>query len=284
MTVPTTFTITTQDNYALGATRFEPQGDTHSEILIAGATGVPQGFYQRFAKHANAQGFAVTTFDYRGLGASAPKTLRGFRMNYLDWGRKDATAVLDHVANQFAQGKPIYMVGHSYAAHGFGLMPNHALIKKFYTFAGGAGWSGYMPLIERLKVEFMWRVLGPIITPLLGYMPGKLIGGLNLPLDVYRQWRHWCQYPHYFFDLPSMTPELRLFNEVRTPIMAVNADDDLWALPASRDAFFKGYTQTTVTPVTLESAKFGTKGIGHMGYFRRGSEALWDDALAWLRV
>jgi predicted alpha/beta hydrolase len=284
MTTPLTFTVTTQDKYVLGASRYEPQGSTHSEIFLVGATGVPQGFYQRFAHHANAQGFAVTTFDYRGLGASAPKKLRGFRMNYLDWGRQDAAAVLDHITNTLAQGKPIYMVGHSYAAHGFGLMPNHGLIEKFYTFAGGAGWSGYMPFIERLKVEFLWRVLGPILTPLLGYMPGKLIGGLDLPLDVYRQWRHWCKFPNYFFDLPAMKPELRLFNEVRTPIMAVNADDDLWALPASRDAFFKGYTQAVVTPVTLESAKFGIKGIGHMGYFRRGSEPLWDDALAWFRT
>jgi predicted alpha/beta hydrolase len=285
MTEPTPIKIITADHTQLGAMRFEPSGTSRAEILVGGATAVPQGFYQRFAKHANQAGFAVTTVDYRGIGASAPKTLKKFRMNYLDWGRQDLAAALTHIHEHHAENKPIYMVGHSYGGHGFGLMHNHALIKKHYSFAVGAGWSGYMPLAERLKVEFLWKVLGPVLTPIAGYMPGRFVGGENLPIDVYRQWRHWCGSPNYFFDDASVADALKHFADVRTPICATNADDDLWATPKSRDAFFKGYTGAPLTLNTIRGADYksagGKPGIGHMGYFRRGSERLWDDALAW---
>jgi predicted alpha/beta hydrolase len=274
-------TVITADQYAIQSIRFEPSTPAHSEILVGGATAVPQFFYQRFAKHANAFGFAVTTLDYRGIGKSAPSTLRGFKMNYLDWARQDLTAVLNGIHDKTGQNKPIYMIGHSYGGHAFGLMPNHRLVKKLYTFASGAGWSGYMPFAERLKVELLWKVLGPIVTPLTGYMPGAFIGGEDLPIDVYHQWRKWCSYPNYFFDDASLQDELKQFQEVRAPIFAANSDDDLWAPPASRDAFFKGYKNAPFTRLTIEGSRFGNKGIGHMGYFRKGSESLWDDALAW---
>jgi predicted alpha/beta hydrolase len=273
-------TVFTADQYAIQTTRFEPSTPAHSEILVGGATAVPQFFYQRFAKHANAAGFAVTTLDYRGIGKSAPKSLKGFKMNYLDWARQDLVALLDEVHRNKGH-KPIYMVGHSYGGHAFGLMQNHHLINKLYTFASGAGWSGYMPLTERLKVELLWKVLGPVVTPFTGYMPGAFIGGEDLPIDVYRQWRKWCSYPNYFFDDTSIQNELKHFSEVTSPILAANSDDDLWAPPASRDAFFKGYRNAPFTPITIEGSRFGSKGIGHMGYFRKGSESLWDDALAW---
>jgi predicted alpha/beta hydrolase len=282
MNIPSAQAVITADHYTIQTTRFEPSTPAHSEILIGGATAVPQFFYQRFAKHANAAGFAVTTLDYRGIGKSAPKSLKGFKMNYLDWARQDLVAVLDDIHTNNADNKPIYMVGHSYGGHAFGLMPNHHKIKKLYTFASGAGWSGYMPLAERVKVELLWRVLGPIVTPLTGYMPGAFIGGENLPIDVYQQWRKWCSYPNYFFDDVSIQSELKHFAEVRAPILAANSDDDLWAPPASRDAFFKGYRNAPITAHTIEGHRFGRNGIGHMGYFRKGSESLWDDALLWL--
>ncbi len=274
-------TVITTDQYAIQTARFEPSTPAHSEIFIGGATAVPQFFYQRFAKHANAAGYAVTTLDYRGIGKSAPKSLKGFKMDYLDWARQDLVAVLNEVHTKKANHKPIYMIGHSYGGHAFGLMPNHQLVNKLYTFASGAGWSGYMPFAERLKVELLWKVLGPIVTPFTGYMPGAFIGGEDLPIDVYHQWRKWCSYPNYFFDDASIQSELKHFAEVKTPIVAANSDDDLWAPPASRDAFFKGYSNAPFTALTIEGRRFGNKGIGHMGYFRKGSESLWDDALAW---
>jgi predicted alpha/beta hydrolase len=33
----------------------------------------------------------------------------------------------------------------------------------------------------------------------------------------------------------------------------------------------------------VEPADFGLKSIGHFGYFKRGSERLWQDTLNWIQ-
>jgi pimeloyl-ACP methyl ester carboxylesterase len=115
---------------------YPPVGPAKGRLIVAGATGVPQRFYAAFARFAANQGIAVWTLDYRGVGSSRPPSLRGFRMDYLDWARLDLAALLDHVAAQV--GGPIWMVGHSYGGHAFGLLPGHERIERLATFATGA--------------------------------------------------------------------------------------------------------------------------------------------------
>ena len=85
------------DGYRLGALHYPAAGQPKARLIVAGATGVPQRFYAHFASFAASQGVAVWTLDYRGVGLSRPPSLRGFRMNYLDWARLDLAALLDHV-------------------------------------------------------------------------------------------------------------------------------------------------------------------------------------------
>jgi predicted alpha/beta hydrolase len=271
------------DGCRLMALRFPARGPCHGRLIVAGATGVPQRFYRRFAVHAAQQGFEVLTLDYRGIALSRPASLRGFRMDYLDWARLDLAAAVDAVPDD---ALPLFMVGHSFGGHAFGLLPNHRRVARFLTFATGAGWHGWMPRTERLRVLLMWRVIGPLLTRWKGYLPWSLLGmGEDLPLDVYRQWRQWCRFPRYFFDDPTMRGErlAELFDAVRTPIVALNALDDLWAPPASRDAFMAAYRNAPMRPVTLHPASLGMKSIGHMGYFRPAARPLWDEGLGWFR-
>ena len=270
--------FTTADGYRIAGHRYDPSTPAKANVVIAGATAVPQGFYQRFAQFANDHGFSAVTLDYRGVGLSAPKHLRGFRMNYLDWARQDLAAAIEAIHDP---SRPTYLIGHSYGGHAFGLLPNFNKITKLCTFGTGAGWAGYMPPVERIKVALLWNVVGPLTTPIFGYMHGKISGvGENLPIDVYHQWRRWCQSPNYFFDDLTIRDDLLGFSRIKAPIRAVVADDDLWAGPTSRDAFFKNYTAATIESITLNAKVLGYP-IGHMGYFRKGREALWLDALAW---
>jgi len=279
-------TLVAADGYRLTALRYRvPSGAAtrRGRIVVAGATGVPQRFYRRFALHAATQGFETLTLDYRGIGLSKPPQLRGFVMDYRDWARLDLAAAVDACADA-GDGLPLFMVGHSYGGHAFGLLPNHARVSGLYTFATGAGWHGWMPPIEQARVLLMWRVLGPVLTRWKGYLPWSLLGmGEDLPLDVYRQWRQWCSYPRYFFDDPSLGAEVQaLFAQVRTPIVAANALDDHWAPPASRDAFMAAYRHAGWRALDIDPA--GPVGpIGHMGYFRPAARPLWQDALDWFR-
>lgn len=275
---PLPVALTAADGYALAGTRYPAAAPILGRIVVAGATAVSQSFYRRFADYARAQGYETLTFDYRGIGQSRPPSLKGFRMDLLDWARLDLAAAVDAMAGGEV---PLYLVGHSYGGHAFGLLPNHAKVAGFYVFGTGSGWHGWMPLSERLKVLAMWRIILPPLTRWKGYCPSKLIGmGEDLPVDAYRQWRRWCGFPRYFFDDPDMQGIEKTYAAVTTPIVAVNALDDLWALPASRDAFMQGYRNAPMTNKDIDPRLLGGS-IGHMGYFRQSAEPLWNDVLAW---
>ena len=280
---PEQVTLTTRDGYPLMALRYAArgawQGQPRGHLIVAGATGVPQLFYRAFAEFASAQGYTTLTLDYRGIGLSKPRTLRGFRMAYLDWAHQDLAAAVDLMVHDRL---PLFMVGHSFGGHAFGLLPNHHQVARFYTFATGAGWAGWMPWAERIKVAFMWRLVGPLITRWKGYLAWSKLGmGEDLPLGVYQQWKRWCRFPRYFFDDPEQTGMAERFASVRTPMVAANALDDLWAPPASRDAFMAHYRNAPYQPRTIDSRAEGLGAIGHMGYFRSSAQPLWDEALSW---
>jgi predicted alpha/beta hydrolase len=279
------------DGYRLAATHYAAAGvaagaarDCADWLLVGSATAVPRGFYRRFAMAAQARGLHVLTLDYRGIGGSAPPTLRGFMPDYADWGRLDLAAALDHAA---ARGRT-WLVGHSYGGHAIGMLPRPELLQGAYVYACGAGWHGYMPKWEQRKVWLLWNLIGPLATPLLGYQPLKAMGiGEDIPVSVYRQWKRWCSYPRYFFDDPHAAELTLGFARVTLPIVAANALDDWWALPASRDAFFAGFANAPVQRLDLDPQALGLAaqgGIGHMGYFRPAVGAvLWPQLFASLQ-
>jgi len=266
------------DGYPLAATVYRAGGPHW--LVVGNATAVPRGFYRRFAEYLQCQGVNVMTLDYRGVGGSAPKRLRGFMPDYLDWGRLDLAAAVAFAAER----GPAWLVGHSYGGHAIGLLPDPTLLRGAYLCAVGAGWHGWMPPAERRRVWLLWNGIGPLATRLLGYQPMKLLGiGENLPVSVYRQWKRWCHLPRYFFDDPAL-PQLHAdFARVTLPMEAANALDDAWALPASREAFVgTGFRNAPVTRVDLDPVALGTGPIGHMGYFRPAVGAvLWPRMLAW---
>lgn len=265
------------DGYPLSGMLYRPAIQAHSSIAVSSATGVPQGFYRRFAEFAAAQGFQVLTFDYRGIGQSAPRRLKGFRMSYLDWGQLDLSSAID-VLHQ--DRLPIYMIGHSYGGQALGLTRNHHLVQAMQCYGTGAGWHGYMPLKEKIKVQVIWNLIFPPMAALTGYLPwSRLNMGADLPIDVYRQWRTWCKHPHYFFADPHLQELKSRFAAVKTPIFAVAALDDDWALPASRHAFMQHYSHAPMHYEDIQAKDYGMQAIGHMGYFRKDAERIWQQAL-----
>ena len=271
-------TLNAADGYALAATHFTAPGEQF--IVVAGATAVPRGFYQRFALYAQSRGINVITTDYRGIGDSKVGSLKGFEMEYADWSRLDLAAAVQFAK---AHGK-VWLVGHSLGGHAIGQLPEPNVLEAAYVCGAGAGWHGWMPRPERYWAWAMWNLLGPITTRIWGYHPMSKFGmGEDLPMGVYRDWKRWCAFPHYFFDDPLALSITEKFASVHIPIAAAVSTDDLWAMPASRDAFFKGYTGSQVERIDLLPADFGGQ-IGHMGYFRQAvGSHLWPQMLGWLQ-
>ncbi|MCJ8176634.1 alpha/beta fold hydrolase [Pseudomonas viridiflava] len=273
-------TLVAEDGYQLSATLYKAQGPCKGNVIMAGATGVKQAFYRRFAEHSARQGFNVLTLDYRGVGASGPASLKGFEMSILDWGMRDLAAAVDYMED----GKTdLFWVGHSFGGQGLGLLPNHHKIRAAYCFGIGSGWTGWMSTLESLKLRLLWFVILPPIVAIKGYMAWSILGmGDDLPLSVFKEWRRWCSFPHYFFDDPTMSTSVRRFAEVRTPCVFVNSVDDPWATFKSRDAFIKGYSGAPLQ--TRDLYPDSGKPIGHMGYFRASAYPEWDRMLDWFKT
>ena len=270
--------LTAADGYQLAATQYAAPGDQW--IVMASATAVPRGFYRRFAEFAQAQGINVVTTDYRGIGDSKTGSLKGFEMEYADWSRYDLAAAVDYAL----QRGRVWLVGHSLGGHAIGQLPRPNDLQAAYLCGAGAGWHGWMPRPERYRAWALWNLIGPVTTRVFGYQPMSRLGmGEDLPMGVYRDWKKWCAKPHYFFDDPEARAITDRFAEVRVPLAAAVTTDDLWAPPASRDAFFKGYSGTSVDRIDLTPAELGVKQVGHMGYFRAQTGAvLWPRILGWL--
>ncbi|SDP43683.1 alpha/beta hydrolase family protein [Desulforhopalus singaporensis] len=277
---PELIDITSADGYRVAASLFNTKTQPLGHLIVAGATGVPQRFYYSFARYASSHGYTTLTLDYRGIGRSRPSTLVGFQASFIDWA-DDLAAAVEYMASDEV---PLFMVGHSFGGHAFGLLPNHQRISGFYVFAIGAGWHGWMPTLESLKVRFIWNIVLPTLA-IRGYAPMSLLGiGEDLPFGVYQQWRHWCSFPHYFFDDPEATEIAEKFAQVTAPIVAANALDDNWALPRSRNAFIKAYKNSQITCVDLVPDQHRHGCIGHMGYFRPQAQPLWEDVLNWFKI
>ena len=157
------------DGYVLAGVLYTPVNTIKATIVVSSATGVPQAFYRRFSEYAAQLGYQVLTFDYRGVAKSAPRQLKGFKMSYLDWGRLDLAGAIDY---SFKQDMPLFLVGHSYGGQALGLTPNHDKVSAMYCFGTGAGWHGYMPLKEKIKVQVIWNIIFPPMVAITGYYLG----------------------------------------------------------------------------------------------------------------
>lgn len=273
--------LITADGEELAATHYPAGGSAY--VVVAGATATPQRHYRHFAAWLQRQGVDVLTVDYRGIGRSRTVPLRDMRfVGFGQWCREDVGAAVAWAAER----GPVYVVGHSLGGHALGRLPDPTLVRAAYTVGVGSGWSGYMTRAEAARAYAFWHVIGPAATGLLGYAPLSRIGmGEDIPTAAFRDWKRWCAMPRNLFDDPGATSIAAAYRRFTSPVAAMVATDDAWAPPASRDAFFTGYTGAEVDPIDLSPADLQVPAVGHMGYFRpQVGITLWPQILTWLEA
>jgi predicted alpha/beta hydrolase len=277
-----TITLTSSDGTAIAARIYEPGSPPHGNVVIGGAMGVRQAYYEPFARWLAGQGWRVTTFDYRGSGDSAPQHLRGFRADLFDWTR-DYAAAIDH-AHAELPGAPLYLVGHSLGAQLPGLLSNQHKVSGLLSIAAGSGyWRENAPKLKRM-IPYFWFVLVPIATRLCGYFPGRKLRKVgDLPAGVMMQWRKWCLNPRYSVGAEG-EPARRAYANVRFPMLALSiADDELMTLEGTR-SLFALYENAPRRIESIGPAELALRRIGHFGPFRAEQETrLWPRMADWLR-
>jgi len=287
-------TFAASDGYALTGHCYTPATEPHTLLLLNSGTGIPQGFYAKFASFAAENGFAVLTFDYRGVGKSAPSSLVGFQATYREWGQLDVSGAISWFREQFPK-KPLTVVGHSTGGQQLGLAHNLDAVSAAVFVAVGTGyWKKMFPVSKWLSL-FVWHVYVPVATKLLGYAPMKKLGmGENLPSGVALEWGSWCLQPEYlaaFFDNTGSRQSVNgkafgatHFEQANFPVKAYCFTDDHIATPNNVATLMALFAAAVQDINWVEPSQQNAKHIGHFNFFRpHVGKNMWREALTWLQ-
>ncbi|OYY83703.1 MAG: alpha/beta hydrolase [Acidovorax sp. 28-64-14] len=258
---------------------YEPAGAALASVVIGGAMGVRQSFYEAFARWMAQQGFRVTTFDYRGHGDSLHGAMRDVNADLFDWAQ-DYEAVIS-AAKAALPMQPLYLLGHSLGAQLPGLLRKPGQVDGLLSVAAGSGyWRDNAPKLRRV-VPYFWWVLVPLATRLCGYFPGRALKKVgDLPAGVILQWRRWCLHPAY--SVGAEGPDVaRRYGAVRFPVLALSmADDELMTLRGTHN-LVNLYANTERRVESISPAELKVRHIGHFGFFRdQFRQSLWPRAVA----
>jgi predicted alpha/beta hydrolase len=267
--------LTAADGYALSGTLYGERSGR--AVLIMPATGVPQGYYGKFAAWLGGRGFQVLTFDYRGIGRSLSGSVRAVSARMRDWALLDAAAALQHVS----ASPKIFVVGHSFGGQAMGLLPDPGRISAALIVGSQSGYWRNWPALGR---AWMWpaaHVLLPGISHLLGYFPGSRLGfGEDLPKGVALEWASWCRHPTYLIGALGVEQDYARFS---APIRAYAVSDDNFAPPSAVQALLELFPAARSEMRRVTPRELGVKSIGHFGFFRERFRAtLWPEAGDWL--
>jgi predicted alpha/beta hydrolase len=265
------------DRYALGGTLFAPEGEASAICVVAPAMAVLQRMYRAFAGHLADHGIATLTFDYRGIGESAPGSLRGFEATATQWGTQDITGAIDFARRRFGD-RPTFLVGHSIGGQLLGLCPRAPTLSGAVLVAAQSGywkmWSGP----ARALMWTWWRAM-PRLVRATGYLPMQALKqGENVPKGVALEWAQWGRHPRYLMSSP-----VAHHDALTIPLLAYLIEDDRYAVPRSVEELLRFYASAPKELRRVSPGAFGTRQIGHFGIFRREFRAqFYDDVVQWI--
>ncbi|WP_417778803.1 alpha/beta fold hydrolase [Stutzerimonas xanthomarina] len=281
--MPKHLVLQCRDGYPLAAQLWLPAGEARGSVIVSSATGVLARYYARYAGFLREQGYAVLTYDYRGIGGSRPASLRGVKIRWRDWGDYDFDAAVRWMRARDSEGL-LVAVGHSIG----GFLPGFATaateVDRFFSVgAQYAYWSDYASA-QRWQMFAKWHLFMPALTALCGYFPGRRLGWLeDLPAGVALEWafrraRLESSYPAHERD-----EVLQRFAAVRAPILAVSVTDDEYGTLPAIERGLSYYRNSTCEHVRLSPAELGLARVGHFDLFHeRHRHGFWQATLGWI--
>jgi predicted alpha/beta hydrolase len=273
--------LNASDGYVLHGLWFVPVAAYKGTVVISAATGVKKGYYQKFALYLVQCGYRVLTFDYRGIGDSAPASLKNFEARMHQWGTLDMNAALSYVVEQ-KQATNVIWIGHSVGAQMMGLLTHRQHISHVLAISASTGYWAYFPFPYNIFTLLLWLFVGPPLTLLMGYAPLKKMGwGENLPAGVYFEWRRWCLSPNHYQSFLHLHIGQQYFTDFTAPITAIYATDDYIANTKTVQRLLNFYPKARHQQITISPQQTGVKKIGHTGIFSsRFQHSIWPQLLA----
>lgn len=278
------------DGRLLTARWAEPVGRAPRAIAVMSpATAVPARFYRAFCEWLAARGYAVLSFDLRGIGESKAALLPGEDVRLRDWARVDMGGAL-HAAERRRlieseqQGRrlPLVWIGHSLGGNAVGLVPGFESIDAILGVAAQVAhwrfWEGW----AKVQAITFFHLL-PLIVRLFGHGPGRLLGprAENLPAGAALEWAAWGRTRGFLFGDDSLRHQ-RHYHRYEGQVHLWNiTDDHLFGPAGAVDALAAQFTAARVQRHTLAPQDLGVQRIEHFGAFRREfGPQLWSRLLA----
>ncbi|MBX3247997.1 MAG: alpha/beta fold hydrolase [Myxococcales bacterium] len=248
-------------------------------VLVSPGTGVPGRFYRHFAAWLASRGATVLTYDYRGIGESRRGSVRNTPHRYLDWATRDYPAALATLEAE-APGVPTLIVGHSFGGQALGLSDATRRADALVFLAAQSGYWRHWEGSGRWRLGALWYLTAPLVTSVLGYTPGRLGTGEDLPPQVMKEWARWCREPGYYTDVVEGAAE-RLAS-FAMPRLVVSFSDDGYAPRAAVDALAAWQPGPGLERVHLAPDDLARTRVGHFGYFQRDARHGWSWLARWV--
>lgn len=281
------------DGRLLQAAWFDPPdgAPVRAVAVIGAATAVPAGYYRPFAEWLARRGYAVLTFDYRGIAASRAALRPGEDVRLRDWARVDMAAAV-HAAHrrrrleQQRQGSELALlwIGHSLGGNAVGLIPGfEGSVDAVLGVAAQVAYLGHWQGWPRVQAWLFFHWMLPGAVRLLGRAPGRLLGprAQDLPAGAALEWAAWGRTPGFLFGDSTLDRE-RAYDRFTGPVHLWSvADDHLFGPPAAVDALARQFGAAAVQRHVIAPSDLEVKRIEHFGPFRRDlGTRLWPRLLA----
>lgn len=250
-------------------------------VVIASALGVTARFYDEFATWLAERGYAVLSFDYRGVAASEDAAVGPVTMD--EWGRLDLEAALAEASRRVG-GAPLFLVGHSCGGQLAGLAGASARLSGILMVGATLAWWRRWPFPANVGLLTVWWLPVPALAVGRKRFPAPALrlSPVTLPAARMRQWARWARRPDYLFD-PRFGLDRSGYGEIRCPLLSYSFDDDGYASRESVAALPEKFPWAAAEHRHVQSAALGIGHVGHFGFFRRkAAGSLWTEVLAWL--
>lgn len=260
---------------------FRPAIEPKAIAVLNGATGVPARFYTDFAHWlASEKGVACLTYDYRDFGASAERQPRDSEATMTDWGVHDQQAAREFAVASFPNA-PLWVIGHSLGGMCLPFQRDLDQVSRVIAVASGIVNVRDHPWPYQGLARFFWFGAVPLVTFLMGYMPGKALRiGTNLPPGVYWQWRRWCTTRGFFAPEFGNSLPFPDWTGVKAPMKFVAVADDDLTPPKTVWKLMQCYPSAPKTQIVVTPRDAGRKKLGHLNVFSKDSRAAWDMIVA----
>ena len=271
--------LSTSDHIPLSVKVFEPEISNGKLLLINSATGVKQQIYFSFSKYFAENGFTVITYDYRGIGESKPKKMRGFDASMRTWGTVDFTTLTDFIQIEY----PTYTkfsLGHSVGALILGMNDYSKNFEKFIFVGTQDAYIGNLTFSVAATALLGFGFALPVMTHFFGYFPAHRFGlGESLPKGVAFDWQTL---------ILNQKSTSKLYEKIggnsskdlNQEAFIIHAEDDTWVTQKGMTNLLNNvYPNMKTTYREIKTSESEKGEIGHVNFFRSFNKNLWKIVL-----